>query len=516
MSFNLATILEEPARTSGSRPLLRLPDRTLNYAQVDREAGRVAAGLLELGLEPGDRVAVQLPNTAEFVFSYFGVVKAGLVMVPLNPQLTSREIAYHLGDSGARVLITGGKALNEARHARAEDPALADVSLYTVDDVPGGAAPEPAEPVEGVVDFGRLLADAPLALSRATDADDTVILLYTSGTTGRPKGAKLTHSQMYMNCTVGGELFDVTERDIMFGVLPLFHVFGLSSVLNIAVRYGASLVLQEQFDARTVIETIESVGVTVFHGVPTMYGALTEAYDGAHDMSTLRTAISGGAAMPEGVMRSFEERFNGVAVLEGYGLSETASVASFNISREERRPLSIGKPIWGTRMAILDSDDNELPDGPGNIGEVVVRGHNVMKGYHQNPEATAKAVRDGWFHTGDLGYRDEDGFFYIVDRLKDLILRGGYNVYPREIEEVLYSHPDVSEVAVVGRPDERLGEEVHAFVALTDHQAVTEEDLKAYCKERLAAYKYPRQIHLMGEIPKGATGKILKRELPVE
>ncbi|ADG78478.1 AMP-dependent synthetase and ligase OS=Tsukamurella paurometabola (strain ATCC 8368 / DSM /CCUG 35730 / CIP 100753 / JCM 10117 / KCTC 9821 / NBRC 16120/ NCIMB 702349 / NCTC 13040) OX=521096 GN=Tpau_1864 PE=4 SV=1 [Tsukamurella paurometabola] len=502
MSFNLAIMLRESAAATPEAPLLFAGDRVLSYREVDDCSGRVASALLARGLVPGDKVAVQLPNLPEFVMAYFGVLKAGLTMVPLNPLFTAREVEYHLGDSDSRALITSDSSA-EAAGAGAAAAGVDDVLVVS----------ENASIPRGATAFSDLLATAGSGEIHPTASDDTAVLLYTSGTTGRPKGAELTHFELYMNCTVAPQLFGMTAADVALGVLPLFHVFGLSSVLNAAVRYGGSVALVPRFEAAAVLDVMERRRVTVLSGVPTMYVALLGAGPGGRDLSALRAAVSGGASIPGGVLRGFEEAFGGIAVLEGYGLSETASTATFNISADQRKVLSIGKPIWGVQMRIVDPDGVELPPGDAHVGEVLVRGHNVMKGYYKRPEATAEALRDGWLHTGDLGYRDEDGYFFIVDRLKDLVIRGGYNVYPREIEEVLYTHPDVVEAAVVGRPDERLGEEVEAFVVLRPGSATDTEALTAFARERLAAYKYPRSFVILPELPKGATGKILKREL---
>lgn len=501
MSFNLASILRESVLAAPDKPLLHLGDRTLTYAEVDELASRVAGGLRAAGLEPGDKVAVQLPNVPEFVCAYFGILKAGLVMVPINPLLTEHEVAYHLTDSDARILIAHD-AFREAAVAGATR--AGDVPTYIV----GAVGEHP-----GVRSFDDLAAAEAWDDQFPTGADDTAVLLYTSGTTGRPKGAELTHFQLFMNCTVAGNLFGVKADDVSLAVLPLFHVFGLSSVLNMAVRFGSTMVMVPRFEAGAVLDAIERHRVTVFAGVPTMYMALLEADREGRDVSSLRAAASGGASIPGEVIRAFEEAFPGVVLLEGYGLSETASTATFNVSPEERRVLSVGKPIWGIEVRVVGDDGAELPAGPEHVGEVVIRGHAVTNGYYKRPDATAEAIRNGWLHTGDLGYRDEDGYFFIVDRLKDLVIRGGYNVYPREVEEVLYEHPDVIEAAVVGKPDERLGEEVVAFVALRDGSATTPDEIQAHCKERLAAYKYPREVFIETALPKGATGKILKREL---
>lgn len=503
MSFNLATMLRESAAATPDKTLVHAGDASFTFAEVEELAGRVATSLTALGLERGDKVVVQLPNLPQFLFSYFGILRAGLTMVPLNPLLTSHEIAYHLTDSDAKVLITFEGFAEAALGGAAQVPGI---TSYVV-----SAAGNPAP--EGARDFQELLAAEDTGLFVATSSDDTAVLLYTSGTTGKPKGAELTHFQLFMNCTTAGNLFGVRDDDVSIAVLPLFHVFGLSSVLNMAVRFGATLVLVPRFEGTAVLDAMERHRVTIFSGVPTMFIALLQEDVAGRDLSALRASCSGGASMPGEVIRAFEEKYDGVVVLEGYGLSESASTSTFNISAEERKVLSIGKPIWGVDMEIRGGDGAVLPAGPDHVGEIVIRGHNVMKGYYKNPEATAEAIRDGWFHTGDLGYQDDEGYFFVVDRLKDLVIRGGYNVYPREVEEVLYEHPAVAEAAVVGRPDERFGEEVVGFVALRPGAAATPAEIQAFCRERLAAYKYPREVQVLEALPKGPTGKILKREL---
>jgi long-chain acyl-CoA synthetase len=506
MSFNLATILRESRNAQPDKPLCHIADLTFTYAQVDEISGRVATSLLGVGLHAGDKVAVQLPNLPQFLFAYFGILKAGLVMVPINPLLRAPEVAYHLQDSEARVLVTfelfAEEAVKGAREA-GTNPITFVVNLPGNDQRPDGT--RHFDELYFAGDDGEIVP---------TDADDTAVLLYTSGTTGKPKGAELTHFQLYMNCTVAGELFGFRDDDIGLAVLPLFHVFGLSSVLNVSVRFGGTIVLVPRFELDAVLDAMATHRVTIFSGVPTMYFALLGADTSNRDLSALRVGVSGGAAIPGEVIRTFEERFPGVVILEGYGLSETASTATFNISAEQRKVLSIGKPIWGVDMRVVDDEDDPLPRGPEHVGEIVIRGHNVMTGYWGRPDATQEAIRDGWFHTGDLAYVDDDGYFFIVDRKKDLIIRGGYNVYPREVEEVLYGHPSVAEAAVVGRPDEKLGEEVAAFVVLKSGTTATPEELVAYTKDRVAAYKYPRSVRIVDDLPKGPTGKILKKDLP--
>ncbi|AMW14504.1 long-chain-fatty-acid--CoA ligase [Streptomyces qaidamensis] len=503
MTFNLATTLRESAGMNPDRPLIHFADRAFTYTEVDRISGRVASGLLGLGLEPGDKVAVQLPNLPQFLFTYFGILKAGLVMVPLNPLLTAPEITYHLQDSDAKVLVTFEQSAEAAHRGAA---LVGGITTFVVN-IPGSDL-RPG----GTRHYDELYSEDTGEI-HPTTAYDTAVLLYTSGTTGKPKGAELTHLQLYMNCTIVGEVLGFRPDDVGVAVLPLFHVFGLSSVLNVAVRCGGTLVLLPRFEATAVLESIDKHRCTHFYGVPTMYVELLRADVTARNLSSLRRCISGGSAIPGEVIRALEEKIPGMVVLEGYGLSETASCTTFNTSAEQRKVLSVGKPIWGVEVRVVDESDKELPPGRDHVGEIVIRGHNIFKGYHNRPEATAEALRGGWFRTGDLGCRDEDGYVFIVDRKKDLVIRGGYNVYPREVEEVLYEHPAVAEAAVVGKPDEKFGEEVLAFVTLKQGTQVSGADIIAFCKERLAAYKYPREIRLLSELPKGPSGKILKRHL---
>jgi long-chain acyl-CoA synthetase len=507
VSFNLATILRESALAQPDKPMLSIGPLTLSYGQVEVMTGRVAAGLRRAGLARGQTVAVQLPNVPEFVFAFYGALRAGLTVVPLNPLLKAPEVAYHLRDSGARLLITSDLFAEEAAKGAAD---AGDVDLAVVPTSPGAGEPAHGTP------FDRFYAEDPTAAELDTEPmnpDDTAVVIYTSGTTGKPKGAELTHFQMFMAATVAGETFEYRDDDVSMAVLPLFHVFGLSSVLNTAVRCGASLVLVPRFDAATVLDAIERHRVSVFLGVPTMFVALLHADQGGRDLSSLRVCVSGGASIPGEVLRGFEAAYPGAPVLEGYGLSETCAMATFNRSVDERRVLSIGKRLWGVEVRVVDGQDAELPAGPEHVGEIVLRGHVVMKGYLGKPEATAEAMRGGWFHTGDIGYRDEEGFFYIVDRKKDLVIRGGFNVYPREVEEVLNEHPAVLEAAVIGWPDDRLGEEVVAYVSLRPGTSATPEEVVAFCRERLAAYKYPREVIVIDELPKGPSGKVLKTEL---
>ncbi|GAA4549079.1 hypothetical protein GCM10023175_36540 [Pseudonocardia xishanensis] len=363
-------------------------------------------------------------------------------------------------------------------------------------------------PATGPTDLGGEPVTEPVERTE----DDTAVILYTSGTTGQPKGAELTHHNLASNAATTSEtLIEIGPDDVIMGCLPLFHVFGLTCGLNAAVRAGATLTLIPRFDPAKALTVVARDEVTVFEGVPTMYAAMLHSPDAKNaDMSSLRTCITGGSAMPVEILRTFESTF-GCEVFEGYGLSETAPVASFNQPGHERKPGTIGFPVRGCEMRVVNDDGEDVPDG--EPGEIAIRGENVMKGYWNRPDATAEAIPDGWFRTGDIATRDADGYYTIVDRKKDLIIRGGYNVYPREVEEALYEHPAVAEAAVIGIKHADLGEEIGAAVALKPDADADPEELKAFVKQRLAAYKYPRNVWLVDALPKGPTGKILRREV---
>jgi long-chain acyl-CoA synthetase len=488
---NLADLLTRAAERFGDRIALKLDDQEVNYAFLDEGASRIAGLLKAKGFEPGDRAGIMLPNVPYFAVVYYGILRAGGVVVPMNVLLKGREVGFYLEDPGAKVLFAwhgfGDAAREGAEKAGTE---LIDVT-------PG--------------EFEQLLLGAESAPeNEARAGDDTAVILYTSGTTGTPKGAELTHDSLRTNCEVTAlTLVELGPEDVILGALPLFHSFGQTCGLNASVSGGACLSLIPRFDPAKALEIIQRDGVTVFEGVPTMYHAILGVPDrDGYDVSSLRLCVSGGSAMPVEVMRGFEKAF-GCKVLEGYGLSETSPVASFNHPDRERKPGSIGTPIEGVEMRVVDDQGNEVEQG--GVGEIAIRGHNVMKGYWNRPDATADVLGSGWFLTGDMATVDEDGYFFIVDRKKDMIIRGGYNVYPREIEEVLYEHPAVSEAAVVGVPDDAMGEEVGAAVVLKGEADA--EDIRLFVKDRVAAYKYPRRIWFLDELPKGPTGKILKREI---
>ena len=490
---NLAQLLAGQAARQPGAPAILAGDRELSYADFDELSARVAAFLASRGFPAGGRAGLMLANVPEMCVLFYGILRAGGVVVPMNPLLKAREVEYYLGDSGATVLFAAKDSPGEP----AEGAAAAGAEF-----IPSGADDL----------AGRLAVHPPVREMAGRADEDTAVILYTSGTTGQPKGAKLTHANLRTNAQVTEEtLLGLTPADVVMGGLPLFHSFGLTCGLNAAVNAGAALALLSRFDPGGALAVIQDRRVTVFEGVPTMYAALLHhPHRDRYDVSSLRLCVSGGAALPVELLRAFEQAFSAV-ILEGYGLSETSPVASFNHPDQERKPGSIGTPIRGVRMRLVGPDGSDVP--PGEAGEIAISGPNVMKGYWGRPEATREAIPDGWLRTGDLARQDADGYFFIVDRKKDLIIRGGFNVYPREIEEVLYEHPAVAEVAVVGIPHPTLGEEIGAAVALKPGASATTDELRAFARDRVAAYKYPRSVWLVGALPKGPTGKILRREV---
>jgi long-chain acyl-CoA synthetase len=492
---NIATDLTTTAQRAPEQSAIRIDGNSVTYAQLHGMAAKVAGQLRAAGVEPGDRVAVILPNVPAFPVVFYGILLAGGVVVPMNPLLKSGEIDYFFTDSGAKVAFVWPDFVTEATKG-AENSGTQIVECTALG------------PAEGALPDGD-----PIATPTERDDHDDALILYTSGTTGRPKGAELTHSNIHLNaqrCAV--DIQRTTADDVIMGCLPLFHVFGLVVGLHTSVLAGASLALIPRFDPEKAVEVIEKERVTIMLGVPTMYAAiLNHPRSDGMDASSLRTCCSGGSAMPHEVQKAFEDKF-GCIILEGYGLSETSPVASFNMPDRERKPGTIGVAIPGCEMKLVGLDGQDVGPGEG-VGEIAIRGDNIMKGYWNKPEATAEAIPDGWFRTGDLATVDEDGYYTIVDRKKDMILRGGMNVYPREVEEVLYQHPDVLEAAVVSVPDDLLGEDVGAAVALRPGATTSLEDVQQFVKDRIAAYKYPRHIWAVDELPKTATGKILRREV---
>ncbi|MEV5516040.1 long-chain fatty acid--CoA ligase [Streptomyces flaveolus] len=496
-TLSVAAILAENARRRPDKEALVEGDLRLTFAEVWQRARAQAGALAELGVRPGDRVALMAPNTADFPQAYYAIAAAGAVVVPVHLLLSPAEVGHVLTDSGAGLLLV--------------HPAQAET----------GAAAAREAGVRVVVlgdELGKLAADAePLPSYVTRDADDPAVVFYTSGTTGVPKGAVLSHFNLVMNATVNAfDANDIRPDDIALGALPLFHAFGQTVSLNSTWRAGATLVLLPRFDAARAIELMVREKVNTFHGVPTMFVALAAAAAEAGALPELRVCISGGASLPVAVLERFEEAF-GAKIYEGYGLSETSPAAAVNQPVFGAKPGTIGHPLWGVDVEIARAETEDrvelLP--PGELGEVVVRGHNVFSGYLGRPEATAEALVDGWFRTGDLGTKDDEGFLRIVDRKKDVVIRGGYNVYPREVEEVLMRHPGIAQVAVIGLPDELHGEEVCAVVVPAPGATPDGAEITEWSKQHLGKYKYPRRVEFTDALPLGPSMKVLKRELRV-
>lgn len=496
---SLATTLVDGADRHGERPALRFAQHGWSYTHLVDQV-RVVAGMFAMrGIGPGTRVGLVLANVPAFPITFYGALWVGATVVPMNPLLTDREIGYYIADAGIAMVI----ALDGQDGAARSAGASAGIEVMIV----SALGPTPSQ-------IGQA---APIVSPVERGDEDDALLLYTSGTTGRPKGAQLTHANLRTNAaTTTRTLLETGPDDVIMGCLPLFDVFGLTCGLNAALASGACLTLLPRFEARAALHAIAEHGVTVFEGVPTMYSGLLDVpADQRTDTASLRLCVTGGSALPVEVLRAFEKAFD-APLLEGYGLSETSPVASFNHPHSERRAGSVGTPVDGVEMRLIDDEDRDVATE--EVGEIAIRGEGLMKGYWNRPEATAESIRDGWFRTGDLARRDADGYFYIVDRKKSLIIRDGYKVWPREVEEVLNKHPAVAEVAVVGIAHATHGEEVGAAVMLKPAATATTEELRDFVMGRVAAHECPRLVWLVDELPKGPTGKILHREveLPAE
>jgi long-chain acyl-CoA synthetase len=511
--LNLSVILDDSARRYPNKTAFIFADMKMSFAEVNAAANKVANGLCAIGIGAGDKVALSCPNLPQFPILYFGILKAGAIVVPLNVLLKTDEIAYHLRDSDAKAYCCFcGSAefpLGEIGYAAFQQVDSCERFFMITPQAEGSPA---NENIQTVADL--MLGQSFHFETYQTGAEDTCVIIYTSGTTGRPKGAELTHSNLFLNALLICDLLNCSADDVSLTVLPLFHIFGMTVMLNAGVYRAQTTVLLPRFDAGTVFNLMQKHKVAVFAGVPTMYWGLLNYADPQFNYeqiaANLKLCCSGGAALPVKVLHDFERRFN-VPILEGYGMSEGSPVVTFNQLNTLRKPGSIGKPFWGVEVKLAGNDGNEVPVG--EKGELLYRGHNVMKGYYKRPEETKRAIKNGWMHSGDIAIKDEDGFYFIVDRTKDMIARGGMKIYPREVEELMIKHEAVSLVAVVGIPHEEMGEDVKAFVVLKPGITVGENELIAWTKERIAHYKYPRHIEFIAALPVNATGKILKREL---
>ena len=511
--LNLSVILEDSARRYADKDAFIFMDKAFTYAQINGAANQIANGLRNTGIQPGDKVALSCFNLPYFPMIYFGILKAGAVIVPLSVLLKKDEIAYHLQDSDAKAYLcfqgTPDLPMGEMGYGGFKEAPKCEYFFMIT------AQPTDPSPIEGTQTLGMLMAGQPPTFETyPTQAEDTAVIIYTSGTTGRPKGAELTHSGLLLNANLCRDLMDFQQDDITLIVLPLFHIFAMTVLMNTGIYQGITSVLLPRFDAEAVLGLMQKHKITFFAGVPTMYWGLLNYEGDQFDMGaiseSLRICVSGGAALPVSVLHGFEKKYN-VPILEGYGMSEGSPVVTFNHLDRERKPGSVGIPVWGVEVKLVDDQDNEVPVG--ERGELLYRGHNVMKGYYNRPDVNKEVLRGGWMHSGDVAIKDEDGYYFIVDRTKDMIIRGGLNVYPREVEEIMIKHDAVSLVAVIGFPHDQHGEEIKACVVLNDGMSVSQEELMEWTKERIAAYKYPRVIEFLPALPMSATGKILKKEL---
>lgn len=522
-TLNLASIISHHARLSPEKEAVVWERVRVTFGELDKLSNKAANALVKMGIGHGDKVALCCPNVPYFPIVYYAIMKAGAVVVPLNVLFKPRDIAYHLTDSDAKAVFVfeGVPDLPMAQNVKEgfdQVDSCLNLVVFTKDLLR-------KSPFAKHKTFSQLIADkSDVFESYPTAPDDTCAILYTSGTTGQPKGAELTHLNLMTNVTATWSthlpMLDFTDgvQKTVLITLPLFHTTGQTVQMNTNLYGGNRVVLLPRFDPKAVLDTMTAEKVNFWIGVPTMYWTLLKyvnetGYDVSRIAENMKVCTSGGAPMPVEVMREFEEKF-GVIVREGYGLSETSPLACFNHFEKPSKPGTVGQPIFGVDVKCFDDNDNEVPRG--ERGEVVIRGPNVMKGYYKRPEATAEAFRSGWFHTGDIGVIDDEGYIAIIDRKKDMILRGGYNIYPRELEEVIITHPAISLCAVVGVPCERLGEEVKAFVVLKQGQELTAEEFIEWCREQFAANKYPRFVEFRSELPVGGTGKIVKRSLRAE
>jgi long-chain acyl-CoA synthetase len=511
--LNLSVILEDSAKRYPAKAAFTFMDTSITYAELNATVNKVANGLISRGIRPGDKVALSCPNLPAFPVLYYAIIKTGAVVVPLSVLLKKDEIAYHLRDSDAKAYCcytgTPDLPIGQMGHDAFNEAAACELFFMIM---PDAAMPASIAGTATITDL--MEGQASTFESYQTNAEDTCVIIYTSGTTGRPKGAELTHSNLLLNAILICDLMNSTADDTGLIVLPLFHIFGMTVLLNAGVYKGGTGVLLTRFDAGNAFALMQKHTVTLFVGVPTMFWGLLNYTNPAIDYNTiasnLKLCLSGGASLPVKVLEDFEQRFK-VPIIEGYGMSEGSPVVTFNDLKTGRKPGSVGMPVWGVEVKLVDTEGNEV--AVGEKGELLYRGHNVMKGYYKKPEATATVLQNGWMHSGDIAVKDADGFYYIVDRTKDMIIRGGYNVYPREVEEIMIQHEAVSLVAVIGIPHEEMGEEVKAFVVLKENYIVSSIELVNWTKNRIAAYKYPRHIEFVAALPMSATGKILKKEL---
>ncbi len=500
--MQLGELVARAAAQNPNKTAILFKDQQMTYGELNAKVNKVANGLKQLGVKQGDRVALYIHNLPQFVEAFYGAQVVGATVIPMNVMYKAGEIQYIINDAGVKAIITLAPFYPNVQAIRAGVSSLEQAIVLS------------AEPVSGATLWHQAFAgQSDQATPAAGNEDDVAVILYTSGTTGKPKGAMLTHKNLIGNIEQCGQIerLKVLENDIVWLGLPMFHSYALSVGMNSCVYHSATMDIMERFDPTASLEMFQKDKVSIILAAPPMYIAwVNHPNVRSYDLSTIRVASSGAAALPVAVLEKFHQ-LTGVEIMEGYGLTETSPVATTNAAGPVTKPGSIGPAIPGMEIKLVDDNDNEVPVG--QPGELVCRGLNVMKGYFNKPEANEEAFRNGWFHTGDIATVDEDGYYYIVDRKKDMILVSGFNVYPREVEEVLYRHPKIADAAVVASPDEYQGESVLAFVVLHQGQEATEQEIIDYCRSTIANFKCPRRVEFRAELPKNMTGKVLRREL---
>ncbi|MGG3738076.1 fatty acid--CoA ligase family protein [Aeribacillus pallidus] len=506
--MNLASQLEKTAQTYSHKTAYYFQDKPCTYGELNEAVSKFANGLSQLGLKKGDHIALIVGNSPHFIISLYGAMRLGVTVIPINPVYTPEEIQYIVYNGDVKAIITLDVLLPVMEKIVPHVPSVEHVILCETSQETKWTTSTLNTILKAFTNVLALgdsqFVDVPI------DNDDVAVILYTSGTTGKPKGAMLTYKNLYSNAKDVADYLQMSEDDRVITTLPMFHVFCLTVALNAPLLNGATLLIVPKFSPKEIFRLAKTYKATIFTGVPTMYNFLYQYKEGdPTNLSTLRLCISGGASLPVALLENFEKKF-GVIISEGYGLSEAAPVTCFNPLDRPRKPGSIGTSIMNVENKVVDELGQEVPVG--QVGELIVRGPNVMKGYYKMPEETNATIKDGWLYTGDLAKQDEEGYFYIVDRKKDMILVGGYNVYPREVEEVLYRHPDVVEACVVGVPDPAYGETVKGYI-VSSNPGLTEEAIIQFCREHIADYKVPRLVEFLDELPKNTTGKILRRVL---
>ncbi|MGM9924025.1 MAG: fatty acid--CoA ligase family protein [Bacillus sp. (in: firmicutes)] len=508
--MNLSSQLHQTALVNRDKIAYHFLDQKQTYGELDTAVTKFASGLKKLGIGKGDHVALITGNSPHYLIGFYGVLRAGATVIPINPIYTPDEIGFILLNGDVKAVITLDVLLPLVEGMDSRLPSVEHYIICETGEYKGESDLSKLNVYPKLIGFMKLISKGSNDFAfPAIAEDDVAVILYTSGTTGKPKGAMLTHKNLYCNARDSGSYLKISNDDRVITVLPMFHVFCLTVCMNAPLMKGGTIVIVPRFSPKEVYRVVKEHKATIFAGVPTMYNFLLQYEGDVEDFKTLRLCIVGGASMPVAILHGFEKKFN-VLVSEGYGLSEASPVTCFNPLDRPRKEGSIGTSILNVENKVVNELGEEVPVG--EVGELIVRGPNVMKGYYKMPEETAFTIKDGWLYTGDLARMDEEGYFFIVDRKKDLVIVGGYNVYPREVEEVLFAHPEIVEAAVVGVPDPNLGEAVHAFLVKKD-PGLTVQQVADYCKEHLAKYKIPTHIEFLDSLPKNTTGKILRRAL---